>query len=121
MRIRVSGTYETFLGYEVRRGPQTGSQQPAPPAAMPDGSTAGRQEMLAAMWAVRRYNSNIETYLKWLEFEEMSCRIDATTRTRLHNAAVDTLRETVERFNRQVRLFEARDDVRPARARMRSH
>lgn len=68
--------------------------------------------MIAAMYRFRVYNSDVETYLKRLEFEERHGRINRATRDRLHNLAVDTLQQIVGQFNLQVRIFKARKTCR---------
>jgi hypothetical protein len=68
--------------------------------------------MIAAMHRFRVYNSDVEAYLRRLEFEKHHGRIDRATQHQLHNLAIDTLQKVVGRFNLQVRLFKVRQSSR---------
>lgn len=70
--------------------------------------------MIAAMRRYRVYNSDVESYLRGLEFEEKCGRITHGIRDRLHNAAIDALRLNVGNFNLQVQIFRARSHFRLA-------
>lgn len=87
---------------------------PAPPKNLPDGSLAREEEMIAAMHKYRVYNSDVEAYLRRLEFEERCGRLTRSMRNRLHNAAIDALQLNVGKFNLQVRIFRARGHFRLA-------
>ena len=81
---------------------------PSPPSKIPDGQTAGEQEMVTAIGTLKEYNSDVETYLKCLDFEHRQNHLSATDQDRLHNAAVETLQRVANKFNAQVRTFNAK-------------
>ncbi|MFO7276249.1 MAG: hypothetical protein DIU56_004360 [Pseudomonadota bacterium] len=96
---------------------------PKAPDRIPDGSTATREEMLAAQKAVKAYNEEMNTYLECLksEYEDMLAREGANLteerkqdlermQVQRHNAAIDELQSVADRFNEQVRVFKARND-----------
>lgn len=68
--------------------------------------------MIAAMFKYRVYNSDVEVYVRRLEFEEQCGRLTRAGRNRLHNGAIDTLRKNVDQFNLQIRIFKARGSLR---------
>jgi len=81
---------------------------PSPPNKVPDGQTAGQQEMMMAMETLKEYNADVETYLQCLDFEHRQNHLSASEQNRLHNDAVETLTRTANRFNEQVRTFKAK-------------
>lgn len=95
---------------------------PRAPSAMPNGSTATQEEMVAGMKEVKAYNQSVNAYLTCLE-TEMNARIEAAgpdapaeqveqiraIQTKRHNAAVEELESHAARFNEQVRAFKTRD------------
>lgn len=81
---------------------------PVAPTKVPDGATAAESEMIAAMQTLKRYNADVNTYVKCLEFEAKQNRLSREEQTRRHNAAIDTLTSIAEKFNEQVRIFKAR-------------
>ncbi|MBW4053764.1 MAG: hypothetical protein HIU85_20355 [Proteobacteria bacterium] len=81
---------------------------PSAPSKIPDGSTATQQEMITAMETIKQYNSDVQTYLKCLNFEARQNQLAPGDQTSLHNAAVSELTQVAAKFNRQVRTFKAR-------------
>ena len=97
---------------------------PRAPAAIPDGNTASKEEMIAAKNEVGRYNTEMNAYLDCIKLE-----IDAATPkdpsklskdekakaaeqekilTQKNNAAVDELQTIVGRFNDQLKAYKAK-------------
>ena len=81
---------------------------PPAPSKVPDGSTAAEAEMVAAMQTLKRYDADVTTYLKCLEFEAKQSRITKDEQSRKHNSAVDLLQSVAAKFNEQVRIFKAK-------------
>ena len=81
---------------------------PPAPTKVPDGSTAAEPEMVAAMQTLKRYDADVTTYLKCLEFEAKQNRITKDEQSRKHNSAVDQLQAVAAKFNEQVRVFKAK-------------
>jgi len=96
---------------------------PASPAAPPNGSTATREEMVAAKHDFDRYNGEMNSYLDCLNLEMDAAPKDLTKLTpdekkkadqaakvlvQKHNAAVDELQAVVGRFNEQLKIFKAK-------------
>jgi hypothetical protein len=81
---------------------------PPAPSKVPDGSTAAEAEMVAAMQTLKRYDADVTTYLKCLEFEAKQNRITKDEQSRKHNTAVDLLQSVAAKFNEQVRVFKAK-------------
>ena len=99
---------------------------PAAPDKIPDGSTATRDEMLAAKQAVAKYNDEITAYQSCIKLEsdgsiaelEKQAKTDeekkafAAQKAELerklverNNAALDEVTAVVERFNEQLRAY----------------
>jgi hypothetical protein len=104
-------------------GSDVAKNEPPPPAPshVPDGRIADEPEMIAAMLRYRQYNADVNAWLESLEVEAGAGRITDSTHTRLHNAAVDKLHHVVGRFNRQVRIYKARQHLRLASGHERRH
>ncbi|HJS91820.1 MAG TPA: hypothetical protein VJ738_17765 [Steroidobacteraceae bacterium] len=81
---------------------------PPAPSKIPDGSTATQQEMITAMETIKQYNSDVQTYLKCLDFEARQNQLSATDQMNLHNAAVDRLTRVADEFNTQVKTFKSK-------------
>jgi len=97
---------------------------PRAPDAPPDGSTATKDQMVAAAQDFKRYNGEMNSYLDCIKLE-----IDAATPkdpkklssdekkkadeqqkilAQKNDAAVDELQAVVGRFNEQLRIFKAK-------------
>jgi hypothetical protein len=83
-------------------------RRPPAPSKIPDGSTATQQEMITAMETIKQYNSDVQTYLKCLDFEARQNQLSTGDQTNLHNAAVEQLSRIADEFNVQVRTFKAK-------------
>jgi hypothetical protein len=81
---------------------------PPAPSKIPDGNTASEQEMITAMNTLKEYNSDVETYIKCLEFEAKQNHVSRMDEEKMHNAAVETLQRIAAKFNEQVRTFKAK-------------
>ncbi|HEY1284187.1 MAG TPA: hypothetical protein VGE96_06870 [Steroidobacteraceae bacterium] len=81
---------------------------PVAPSKVPDGSTAPEAEMIAAMQTLKRYDADVNTYVKCLEFEAKQNRLSKEEQARRHNAAMDSLTSVAAKFNEQVRVFKAK-------------
>ena len=85
-----------------------GCELSSAPSKVPDAATATEPEMLSAMQTLKHYNTDVNNYIKCLEFEANQGRLSRDAQARLQNAAVDTLRAIADRFNEQVRRFNAK-------------
>jgi hypothetical protein len=81
---------------------------PTAPAKVPDGNNASQPEMVAAMQTLKQFDTDVNTYVKCLEFEAKQNRLSREEQARRHNQAMDTLTATAAKFNEQVRLFKAK-------------
>ena len=81
---------------------------PTAPTKVPDGTSASEQEMVAAMQTLKRYDSDVNTYVKCLEFEAKQNRLSHEEQARRHNQAMDSLTTVAAKFNEQVRVFKSK-------------
>ena len=81
---------------------------PVAPSKVPDGSTAAEADMVAAMQTLKRYDADVNTYVKCLEFEAKQNRLSHEEQARRHNQAMDSLTAIAAKFNEQVRVFKAK-------------
>ncbi|MFO7277879.1 MAG: hypothetical protein DIU56_012645 [Pseudomonadota bacterium] len=81
---------------------------PPAPSKIPDGATATEQEMIAAMQTLKRYDGDVNVYLKCLEFEAKQNRLSKAEQDRRHNEAVAKLEKIAAQFNEQVRIFKSK-------------
>ena len=81
---------------------------PVAPTKVPDGASAAEAEMVAAMQTLKRYDTDVNTYVKSLEFEAKQTRLSHEEQARRHNQAMDSLTAIAAKFNEQVRLFKAK-------------
>ena len=94
---------------------------PKASAEIPDGSSATQEQIVNAMNAVKKYNTDINAYISCLEMESES-QIAAITdpkpeqikqiksiQTSKHNAAVDELEKYATRFNAQLKAYKAKN------------
>jgi hypothetical protein len=101
---------------------------PKAPDKLPDGATASKEQMVAAMALVRAYDGDIKTYTDCLQQEhdekvkaeaakqdsdkskmtkEQRDQLDNVLLQK-HNAAIDADTALTTRFNEQVRAFKAK-------------
>lgn len=81
---------------------------PVAPTKVPDGATAPESEMVSAMQTLKRYDTDVNTYVKCLDFEAKQNRLTKDEQGRRQNAALDTLAGIAAKFNEQVRVFKAK-------------
>ena len=81
---------------------------PVAPTKVPDGTTAAEADMVAAMQTLKRYDADVNTYVKCLEFEAKQNRLSRDEQARKHNAAMDSLTQTAAKFNEQVKVFKSK-------------
>jgi len=81
---------------------------PVAPSKVPDGSTAPESEMITAMQTLKRYDADVNTYVKCLEFEAKQNRLSKEEQARRHNLIMDSLTSIAAKFNEQVRVFKAK-------------
>jgi hypothetical protein len=81
---------------------------PVAPSKVPDGASAPESEMVAAMQTLKRYDADVNTYVKCLEFEAKQNRLSKEEQARRHNAVMDSLTSVAAKFNEQVRVFKAK-------------
>ncbi len=94
---------------------------PAEPAAPPDGTSATRDQMLAAQRAMKAYDAATTAYTVCVDAATRSVltrfqnvvpaselRAASAFGTKVHNSAVDRDQFLADRFNRQLRTFLAR-------------
>jgi hypothetical protein len=60
------------------------------------------------METIKQYNSDVQTYLKCLDFEARQNQLSAGDQTTLHNVAVEQLSHIADEFNVQVRTFKSK-------------
>ncbi len=88
---------------------------------IPDGKTASQEQIVAAMTAVKQYNTDINAYLSCLETEsesQIAAIAEPTAdqikqikgiQTAKHNAAVDELEKYATKFNAQLKAFKSKN------------
>jgi hypothetical protein len=94
---------------------------PRPPAKLPDGNTATRDEMIAANKVVKQYNTDMTGYLDCLkaEYDGNTAKLPANasedqkkqlaaTYALKNDAAVEEVTGVATRFNEQLRVFKAK-------------
>jgi hypothetical protein len=81
---------------------------PVAPSKVPDGATAAEADMVAAMQTLKRYDTDVNTYVKCLEFEAKQNRLSREEQARRHNQAMDSLTQIAAKFNEQVRVFKSK-------------
>ena len=81
---------------------------PTAPTKIPDGANASESEMVAAMQTLKRYDADVNTYVKCLEFEAKQNRLSRDEQARRHNQAMDSLTQTAAKFNEQVKVFKSK-------------
>src|SRR5690606_5369762 len=95
---------------------------PKAPDKIPDGATATLEEMLAAQKAVKEFDQQITAYTSCIKLEhEATIAREGENLTpeqkeeleriqvQKHNAAVDEDKALADRFNEQVKIFQARN------------
>jgi hypothetical protein len=98
---------------------------PRAPDAPPDGTTATKEEMIAAKQDFTRYNTEMNAYLDCLKLEMESAtpkdpkKLTADEKKKAddeqkvlvqkNNAAVDELQANVGRFNEQLKAYKAKN------------
>ena len=82
-----------------------GCMLPSAPSKIPSAQTANESEMRAAMQTLKRYDTDVNTYVKCLAFEIKQGRLPAADGARLHNVALEKLDKAAQRFNEQMRIF----------------
>jgi len=91
---------------------------PKAPAAIPDGKSASKDEMIAAMQAFKQYDADVQSYLTCLSDETAAMAKNGATdsvvqfkamQTRKHNSALAEAKEHAGKFNEQVRAFKSKN------------
>jgi hypothetical protein len=87
---------------------------------IPDGSTAGKEELLAAKDAIQQYMADVDVYLQCIENEEKAAAAELDNpspeeiqrREEMLNKKFDAANEEKallgEQFNQQIRLYNAK-------------
>ncbi len=81
---------------------------------LPDGASATKDDMLQAQKTIKTYLTDMNDFLECLSAEEAELGDDEANAEKRsiiaarHNAAVDQMEETGERFNLAVRAYKAR-------------
>ncbi|MDQ2639874.1 MAG: hypothetical protein M3Y79_04775 [Pseudomonadota bacterium] len=91
MKLKIA----TIAMSAVLAGPVFGCTEPDEPAAIPNGRTASKEQMLATKKAIDKYKRDVENYL--------ACEAD---KQRVLNVQAD-LERVANRFNLEVRAFKA--------------
>jgi hypothetical protein len=99
---------------------------PKAPDKIPDGATATKDEMIAGQKAVKAYNDDIKSYTECLKNEHADAMKDDAKKpekermtkdqkdelekvtVQKNNAAVDEAQAVTDRFNEQIRAFNAK-------------
>ncbi len=91
-------------------------------AAVPDGATASKEQMIAGQKGVKDYMALMESYLSCIEAEEAAAVLElgnldekakrqrADMFNKKYNAAVEEMNLVAEEFNLQVRAYRQRDN-----------
>ena len=112
------------LALGVAAQAQADCSYPKAPEPPPDGSTATKDQMIAAKHDFDRYNSEMNSYLDCLKLESDAATPKDTSKltpdekkkadeklkilVQKNNAAVDELQAVVAKFNEQLRIFKAK-------------
>jgi hypothetical protein len=64
--------------------------------------------MLTAMYTMKQYTADVDTYLKCLEFEKKQAHLGDKDEARQHNDAVDIATRVANEFNEQVRTYKSK-------------
>ena len=80
--------------------------------AVPDGETAGEEEMIAGQKRVKQYMANMQTYLDCIDAENVAIGEEQTDEQReehvqMYNAGVDAMESLAAQFNAEVRSYKA--------------
>src|SRR5690348_6299391 len=81
---------------------------PPSPNRLPNGSTATDDEMQVAVSVMSQYETDVNNYLKCLQFEVSQKLLSDAERARLSAEALDRHQATITLFNAQMRLYMAR-------------
>jgi len=91
---------------------------PKPPDNMPNGATASKDEMVAAMAAYKQYNSDVDAYTTCLDQETADKVKEAAgagaimqikaIQSKKRSSAIDERQAKIEEFNKQIRTFKAK-------------
>ncbi|MFW2403853.1 MAG: hypothetical protein ACN4GT_03730 [Gammaproteobacteria bacterium] len=78
--------------------------------AIPDGATATTEQLVDAQSLIKKYMTEMESYLECLDREESELGREPTAdelqmHTQRHNAAVDEMEKVAADFNEQVRAY----------------
>ena len=93
---------------------------PRAPETTPDGKTAAYEEMAAAQKAVKQFDEDVTAYNACLDMEMLSYEQSGqfepnrllelrAMQAKKNNAAVDEVEAVADRFNEQLRIFNARN------------
>lgn len=113
-----------LFAFGLAAGAQATCTYPRAPAAIPDGNTASKEEMIAAKNEVSRYNTEMNAYLDCLKLEsdaaapkdgaklskDEKARAEEQQKilTQKNNSAVDELQAVVGKFNDQLKAYKAK-------------
>lgn len=78
---------------------------PPAPSKVPQAATATEDEMRIAMQTLKRYEKDVNAYVKCLAFEVKQGHLSSDEAARRHNIAVDRLENAATAFNEQMRIF----------------
>jgi hypothetical protein len=122
MKALISLTLAFALGAATHA--QAACVYPTAPAAPPDGSTATKDQMIAAKHDFDRFNGEMNVYLDCLKLETDNVtpkdpsKLTSDEKKKIadqqkilaqkNNAAVDDLQAVVGRFNEQLKIYKAK-------------
>lgn len=117
--MRTTSLLLTLLLLAVASGPAWAACDYPSQPAMPDGTNASKDEMIAGQKAVKVYMASMDEYLACIEDEAVASRSedeapeitqqrDALLNKR-YNAAVAEMEEVAARFNEQVRAYKEQE------------
>jgi hypothetical protein len=94
---------------------------PPPPIKVPDGNTATRDDMMQAMKDMKTYDSQVKAYTDCLKLEHDTALAKADPKMskqqkdeiervydKKNDAAIDAEHSVIDRFNEQVKVFNAK-------------
>jgi hypothetical protein len=91
---------------------------PQPPAVMPDGNAASKEDMVAAAGQYKQYNTDVDAYVACLD-QETEAKIKEAAgagaimqikslQAKKKSSAIDERQAKIDEFNKQLRAFKAK-------------
>ena len=116
LKVCISAVFLLFASFAIA------CDYPASPKNLPNGSTATKEEMIAGVKTIAKYQEDMATYLSCIEAEEVVAmqaladddedgkRQRKAMFDKKYNAAVDEQTRTVEQFNVEIRAYKTKTE-----------